>query len=245
MPGCTWSGRTDPVVQCLACPWEHRTRATGEQEAAPGQERGRASIGQAIWTEKIFMENKKDPMASYMQVKLCELRAEPACIECLYGVRPRAISSSPTEGLSAHGFKEKASPALANQSSLYSFALREVIVATYALLASVFFFVAAVQRNYGLVIASAVIQIICLVALSQLLSPSRLSAVLVNSRVLAIDNSSYPVAQVNVVLLYSFIVTLLFVISTQFIATVISLRSHSTTNTSTSHNVYPQQRTSF
>ncbi|KAK6028166.1 hypothetical protein OSTOST_05794 [Ostertagia ostertagi] len=170
----------------------------------------------------------------------------------------------------------KASPALANQSSLYSFALREVIVATYALLASVFFFVAAVQRNYGLVIASAVIQIICLVALSQLLSPSRLSAVLVNSRVLAIDNSSYPVAQVkssqtelpliltdetdelkpdgtnfqviihfSVVLLYSFIVTLLFVISTQFIATVISLRSHSTTNTSTSHNVYPQQRTSF
>ncbi|KAK6047501.1 hypothetical protein COOONC_14995 [Cooperia oncophora] len=139
----------------------------------------------------------------------------------------------------------KASPALANQSSLYSFALREVIVATYALVASVFFFVAAVQRNYGLIIASAIIQIICLVALSQLLSPSRLSAVLVNSRVLAIDNSSYPVAQVNVVLLYSFIVTLLFVISAQFIATVISLRSHSTTNTSTSHNVYPQQRTSF
>uniref|UniRef100_A0A7I4YDG8 Protein T05D4.3 n=2 Tax=Haemonchus contortus TaxID=6289 RepID=A0A7I4YDG8_HAECO len=139
----------------------------------------------------------------------------------------------------------KTSPALANQPSLYSFALREVIVATYALLASVFFFVAAVQRNYGLVIASAIIQIICLVALSQLLSPTRLTAVLVNSRVLAIDNSSYPVAQVNVVLLYAFIVTLLFVISVQFIVTVISLRSHSTTNTSTSHNIYPQQRTSF
>ncbi|XGW17360.1 hypothetical protein V3C99_002176 [Haemonchus contortus] len=139
----------------------------------------------------------------------------------------------------------KTSPALANQPSLYSFALREVIVATYALLASIFFFVAAVQRNYGLVIASAIIQIICLVALSQLLSPTRLTAVLVNSRVLAIDNSSYPVAQVNVVLLYAFIVTLLFVISVQFIVTVISLRSHSTTNTSTSHNIYPQQRTSF
>ncbi|KAK5975480.1 hypothetical protein GCK32_017706, partial [Trichostrongylus colubriformis] len=93
----------------------------------------------------------------------------------------------------------KASPALANQSSLYSFALREVIVATYALLASVFFFVAAVQRQYGLVLASTIIQIICLVALSQLLSPSRLSAVLVNSRVLTIDNSSYPVAQVKYV----------------------------------------------
>lgn len=136
------------------------------------------------------------------------------------------------------------SPAVASQSSLYSFALRELIISSYTLLAAVFFFVAAVQRNYGLIIASAVLQIICLLALCQLLNPSRLSAVLVNSRVLAIDNSTYPVAQVNVVLLYAFIVTLLFVISAQFIATVISLRSHSATN-ATSHATYPQQRTSF
>ncbi|EYC15602.1 hypothetical protein Y032_0036g3239 [Ancylostoma ceylanicum] len=139
----------------------------------------------------------------------------------------------------------KASPVVANQSALYSFALKEVIVASYVLLASVFFFVSAVQRNQSLVIASAIIQIICVLALGQLLSPSRLAAVLVNSRVLAIDNSIYPVAQVNVVLLYAFIIALLFLISVQFITTIISLRSHSTPTASAPTLEYPQQRTSF
>ncbi|WKX99112.1 hypothetical protein Q1695_014190 [Nippostrongylus brasiliensis] len=138
----------------------------------------------------------------------------------------------------------KTSPAIANQSSLYSFALREAIAASYVLLSSIFFFVAAVQRNSGLVVASAIIQIICVLALCQLLYPSRLGAVLVNSRVLAIDNSTYPVAQVNLVLLYAFVITLLFVISAQFITSVISLRTHPTTNT-TSHSLYPQQRTNL
>ncbi|KAK6740008.1 hypothetical protein RB195_008464 [Necator americanus] len=139
----------------------------------------------------------------------------------------------------------KASPVIANQSALYSFALKEVIVASYVLLASVFFFVAAVQRNQSLVIAAAIIQLICVLALSQLLIPSRFAAVLINSRVLSIDNSIYPVAQVNVVLLYAFLIALLLVISIQFIATVISIRSHSTTIASAPTLEYPQQRTSF
>ncbi|VDM61236.1 unnamed protein product [Angiostrongylus costaricensis] len=50
------------------------------------------------------------------------------------------------------------SPAVASQPLLYSFALKEAIVASYALLAAVFFFVAAIQQNHGLILASSIIQ---------------------------------------------------------------------------------------
>ncbi|CAJ0600519.1 unnamed protein product [Cylicocyclus nassatus] len=139
----------------------------------------------------------------------------------------------------------KPSAVVANQSALYAFALKEVIIAGYVMLSSVFFFIAAIQRNQNVVIASAIVQIICVLALCQLFSPSRMTAVLINSRVLSIDNSTYPVAQVNVVLLYAFIIALLLMISIQFIVTVISLRSHSLSTGSAPTLEYPQQRTSF
>ncbi|KJH44398.1 hypothetical protein DICVIV_09564 [Dictyocaulus viviparus] len=138
------------------------------------------------------------------------------------------------------------SPALANQLLLYSFALKEAIVSSYVLLSSVFFFIATVQQNHGIYLASSVIQMICILALCQLLIPSRLTAVLINSRVLSIDKTAYPVAQVNVILLYAFIMALLFLLSIQFLSTIILLRRHSTTaNTPSSSVAYSQQRTNF